>query len=377
VARVVICPSCQSKGAVPENTQVAKIRCPKCGVVFDAGAVAGRSGSAPTAGARTAASPAGASRSAFDDLENVESEAPAAPAGRGSAGRRSSSPAAAGALGNPVLLYALLGVSGVAVLLLGLVVVILLTRGGGAPAQPAAPSAVALAQLEGSASVPPTSGIAPTSLTASSGVTESGPSGTAVVAPPIPKPAVSLATPETPPDPQEIVRRLKDASVYIKNKLGGRMISSGSGFVIEVDGDRVMVATNRHVAVPDLSELPPGFVSAGSQPTIEAVFRSGQGKEEQDLPAQIIAADLSLENHVDLAFLVVKGVNNPPKPIDPMARITPTEGMTYIGAGFPLGGMLSKVAEGGGNPSVTITGGRLSALRRDAYGQLALLQVDG
>jgi S1-C subfamily serine protease len=378
VARVVICPSCQSKGAVPENAQVAKIRCPKCGVVFDAGADAGRSGSAPTAGARKAASPAGASRSAFDDLENVESEAPAAPAGRGSAGRRSSAGAAASASANHVLLYALLGVSGVAVLLLGLVVVILLTRGGGAPAQPAAPSAVALAQPDGSASASPASGIAPTSLTASSSVTETGPSGTAMIAPPVPKPAVSLATPETPPDSQEIVRRLKDASVYIKNRIAGRTISSGSGFVIEVDGDRVMVATNRHVAVPDLSELPPGLVPAGSQPTIEAVFRSGQGKEEQDLPAQIIAADLSLENHVDLAFLVVKGVNNPPKPIDPMARITPTEGMTYIGAGFPLGGMLSKVAEGGGgNPSVTITGGRLSALRRDAYGQLALLQVDG
>ena len=51
--------------------------------------------------------------------------------------------------------------------------------------------------------------------------------------------------------------------------------------------------------------------------------------------------------------------------------------MTYIGAGFPLGGMLSKVTESAGNPSVTITGGRVSALRRDAYGQLALLQVDG
>ena len=62
---------------------------------------------------------------------------------------------------------------------------------------------------------------------------------------------------------------------------------------------------------------------AGLTPTIEAVFRSGQGRDEQALPAQIIAADLSDEMNVDLAFLMVKGVNQPPAPIDPMARILP------------------------------------------------------
>jgi S1-C subfamily serine protease len=139
----------------------------------------------------------------------------------------------------------------------------------------------------------------------------------------------------------------------------------------------VVVATNRHVAVADLSELPPGRVSPGLTPTLEAVFRSGQGRDEQALPAQIIAADLSDEMNVDLAFLMVKGVSRPPAPIDPMARIQPGEGMVYIGAGFPLGGLLSKVTESKGNPSVTITGGRIAALRRDAYGQLAVLQVDG
>jgi hypothetical protein len=60
-----------------------------------------------------------------------------------------------------------------------------------------------------------------------------------------------------------------------------------------------------------------------------------------------------------------------------MARLEPVEGMVYIGAGFPLGGMLSKIAESQGNPSVTITSGRIAALRRDAFGQLAVLQVDG
>ena len=53
--------------------------------------------------------------------------------------------------------------------------------------------------------------------------------------------------------------------------------------------------------------------------------------------------------------------------------------MTYNAGGFPFGGMLGKVSEesGKGNPSVSITGGRIAALRRDDHGQLLLLQVDG
>ncbi|MGP0066622.1 MAG: trypsin-like peptidase domain-containing protein [Isosphaeraceae bacterium] len=380
MARVVICPSCQSKGAVPDNAQVARIRCPKCGFVFEAGGDAGPSGASPAAGARKPSSqPEFASSSAFDDLESVESEAPAASVGRGSPGRRPS--AFGSASEKPVLLYALLGASGLAVVLLGLIVVILLSRGGGGMGQPVAIVPAPTAAPAPEPAMPTTgssgSAVMPTSLTATSDAIETGLTGTPVIASPVPATASSVPTTDAPSDPQEIVRRLKDAAVYLKNKIAGRTFSMGSGFVIEADGDRVIVATNRHVAVPDLSELPPGLVPPGTRPTIEAVFRSGQGKEEQELPAEIIAADLSQEDRFDLAFLVVKGVKQPPRPIDPMARITPTEGMPYIGAGFPLGGILGKVAEGGGNPSVTITGGRISALRRDAYGQLALLQVDG
>ena len=54
-----------------------------------------------------------------------------------------------------------------------------------------------------------------------------------------------------------------------------------------------------------------------------------------------------------------------------------TEGLAYTGAGFPLGGLLGKITESKGNPSVTITGGRIAAIRRDDAGQIALFQVDG
>jgi S1-C subfamily serine protease len=192
-----------------------------------------------------------------------------------------------------------------------------------------------------------------------------------------PSPGHTSPTPAPSNDPQEIIRRLKDATVYIKTKLGSKTVSSGSGFVIEAGRDFAIVATNRHVAVADLSELPPGIVPKGTPQTLEAVFRSGEGKDEQDLPAQIIAADLSEDMNADLAFLMVRGVNRPPAPINPMIELTPVEGMTYVGAGFPLGGILNRITDSKGNPSVTITRGGIAALRRDDHGQLLVLQVDG
>jgi hypothetical protein len=375
-------------------------------VVFNVGAEAGPSGSGsvapPAAGSRRPSSSSSASagsRSAYDEVESVQPPVPSRSAPSGPGSRRKASAAGKGqSSGRPTVFYALLGVSGLAVALLVAVLVLLLTRGddraGIAPgppaplaeAGPAAPGPGAATVASSSPSRPTTpTGISPTALTATPGETSadmrleptaasrvSSRAGTAT-----PSPGASILPSPAQLDSQEIIRRLKDATVYLKNKVGSKTISSGSGFVIEVNGDAVVVATNRHVAVPDLSELPPGIVAPGSTPTIEAVFRSGLGPAEQALPARIVAADLSDERNTDLAFLEVKGVKNPPAPIDPMARIQPNEGMTYLGAGFPLGGMLSRVTDSKGNPSVTITGGRIAALRRDAHGQLAVLQVDG
>ena len=93
-----------------------------------------------------------------------------------------------------------------------------------------------------------------------------------------------------------------------------------------------MVATNRHVAMLDLSEVPARFVPQGSVPEIEAVFRSGQGpSNEQSLPAQILAADTSDDVSTDLAFLLVKGLKRPPTPLNVLARSDTTEGMAYTG----------------------------------------------
>jgi len=174
------------------------------------------------------------------------------------------------------------------------------------------------------------------------------------------------------------VRHIIPATVYLKNIVGGEVVSSGTGFVIEEHADTAMVVTNRHVAVPNLSDIWSRFLPPGSKVEIEAVFRSGQGPQnEQALPAQILAVDTSDDFTTDLAFLVVKGVKRPPTPINVVDRLDPTEGMAYLGAGFPLGGRKVPGGSSDGNPSVNIMGGRIAALRRDDHGQLKLLQIDG
>jgi hypothetical protein len=70
-------------------------------------------------------------------------------------------------------------------------------------------------------------------------------------------------------------------------------------------------------------------------------------------------------------------VKRPPTPINIQVISETTEGMAYSGAGFPLVGMLHKLNDNKGNPSLTITRGLIAALRRDEHRHLDLVQVDG
>ncbi|HKI21636.1 MAG TPA: trypsin-like peptidase domain-containing protein, partial [Isosphaeraceae bacterium] len=360
MAKVVICPSCQSKGSVPDGAQAARIRCPKCGQTFDVKAASQSSAGtakrpAPGAGPRR---PAAAQNSAFADVESVQ---PLPPIGQSGMRRPPGAAAAVKHSGPSPLLFAMLGVGGVALLAI-VALVVVLTRPGPGPAGGGGGGGQALTD----ASPRPVEPVATTAVAATSFVDSSSSS--------------SSSSGNSAIDSAEVVRRLKEATVYIKNKVAGKTLASGTGFVIEVMGDTVILATNRHVAVFDLSEVPERYAPKGSVAELEVVFRSGQGPQnEQALPAQIIAADTSDDLSTDLAFLLVKGVKRPPTPINPLAKVEPTEGMTYNAGGFPFGGMLGKVSEASskGNPSVSITGGRISALRRDDYGQILLLQVDG
>ncbi len=365
MAKVVICPSCQAKGAIPDDAEVARIRCPKCGIVYKIGAEAAAAPAPPPRAASASASASGNRR------------VPAA--GRQRIRRRSKSAAPPAPANNRVMLLALLGVSGLAVVLLGTLLAVVISRGGGPAANPAANGPMAATAPTCAGRRPGADAFERPRRRRSDRVNEPGacgvPLGDRIRRQPR---AGASATPDTaaPPDEKEILRRLKDATVLINTKVGKKTIGNGSGFVIEVNGDTVLVATNRHVAVTDLSEVPPGLLPKGAKTTLEAVFRSGSGRDEQALPAQLIAADLSGELSVNLAFLRVKGVTRPPKPLDPFARVQAIEGMRYLGAGFPYAGVI-KVSENEGKPSVVVTGGHISSFKRDEFGNLLVLQVDG
>jgi Trypsin-like peptidase domain len=358
VPKVVICPACQSKGAVPDGAVAAKIRCPKCGQTFDVKAATASSPSTTGAVKRPAAAPKrpAAASSAFGDLEDVQPLAPVsasgsrrAPAGYAAAGSHGSSH-------NPVLLAAL-GIGGLAVVLLIAILVVVMSQGGGDKGR-------TVAQAD---TPPPEPVVQPVAAQ-----------------PAAPAPAVASTPSSTDSsasrgiDRDDIIRRLKEATVYIKHKVAGKPLGSGTGFVIEVRGDTVVIATNSHVAVPDLSDIPRRLLPPGSKLELEAVFRSGQGpQQEQSVPAQVVASDSSDAVRTDLAILIAQGVKRPPKPIDVQSKSDTTEGMAYIGAGFPYGGLLNLVNESKADPSVTIIGGRIARLARDEHGHLDLFQVDG
>ncbi len=172
---------------------------------------------------------------------------------------------------------------------------------------------------------------------------------------------------------QTVLQRVKDATVYIKLKANGRLYSTGSGFVMKVTGDTILIMTNRHVAAPDASEMP-----NGAKPELSCVFRSGT-PQEQEVPARLLAYD---EREVrDLAVLEVKGARQPPTPI--LADATAAESeyfetMQAYALGFPLGGQIQQVAGNvKANPAITVNMMTISSLRRDEANRLARVQFAG
>ena len=183
---------------------------------------------------------------------------------------------------------------------------------------------------------------------------------------------VEVPPPPTPPAPpvkpgtEVSLAWLEDATVFVKLK-AGTALGSGTGFVIRVQGDTALIATNRHVVSPDFDE-------EGGRLEITAVFRSGKGPDqEQSLPAEIVAVDSAEEMNHDLAILKVRGLKRPVTPVDINRIASPTLRMKYVGYGFPL----PMIKFNQDNPTITVTGGQVSTLRNDDMGQLFAIQLDG
>lgn len=185
--------------------------------------------------------------------------------------------------------------------------------------------------------------------------------------------------------PPEVLQKVKQASVFIKVSLGP-LEFSGSGFVVQADGQTVYLVTNEHVvAKPNLEglgALPPGLrlrelleirkLQAAIQnlePEVSVVFDSGT-KDEQVLKAETIAVDQPR----DLAILKVTGVRAAPLPIPLDANFKPVETTPVFTFGFPFGEALSKSK---GNPSITVGRGSVSSLRLDEAGEDSVVQIDG
>jgi S1-C subfamily serine protease/HEAT repeat protein len=174
------------------------------------------------------------------------------------------------------------------------------------------------------------------------------------------------------------LQELKAATVYIKTMTPGIGSATGSGFVVRASGNTVYVATNHHV----IAALKPeevaaarrgrgrgGFVRQTGPVSWSVVFRSGT-PQEQSLGAVKVAEDAS----ADLAVLKVTGVRDVPHPIDCNRAPKLEERLPVVAFGFPFGADLDPDKA---NPSITVTNGSVSSLRRNRRGELVEVQIQG
>ena len=363
----ITCPSCQRKGELPEGFTGKKIKCPACGAITEV-AAARTSPPPPPASKKPEARPAWA-----DELDDVD-EAPAPPPSRST---RGAAPSRSVEADKPrSKLPILLGVGGGLAIVVTVSVSMYVRNNPPAveanavgvnwsiPAQQAPPDNGNDFALVAANNAP--SGFPPPSAPPAN-YAPTGPGGLLGAGPPNDSPA-------------EAIKRVKDATVYVKVK-DGAMQGTGTGFVIDAQGDRVTIATNRHVVHhtkgDDDEETPEDKPDAPRPPAVvTVVFRSGDGPgNEVELPAEVLAKDSSGDPSRDLAILRVKGVARPPRPITVNRSTVPTEGMDLKIYGFPFGQSLNFA--GSGSPAITINKASISSLRRDNLGHLALIQVDG
>lgn len=184
------------------------------------------------------------------------------------------------------------------------------------------------------------------------------------------------------PIPAATLAQIKRATVFIKVQTG-TLAATGTGFVIQADGETAYVATNSHVVAPVVEDSPiptrppfgrpvlprPPFGMRGGPTTVTLVFDSGT-PQERTIRAEIVAS----EPDRDLAILRVNGVKDLPRPVEigPLPQLVET--MSVYIFGFPFGQAL---AVDKGNPAITIGKGAVSSIRLNDRGELARVQVEG
>lgn len=163
----------------------------------------------------------------------------------------------------------------------------------------------------------------------------------------------------------ETIELVKKATVFVRVE-GDGWSGTGSGFVIAADDKSILIATNRHVAMPT---LPSDVRSNGKPGTITVVFDSGT-KTERSFTSTIVAVD----SERDLAVLRVAALKDAPRPIAYAEQVKLVETMPVYTFGFPFGKALSSNK---GSPAVTVGKASISSLRNGTDGELAVVQIDG
>ncbi len=173
--------------------------------------------------------------------------------------------------------------------------------------------------------------------------------------PPVPVPAGAESVPPPPvvvPTPEEIVRRVKGAAVYVRTTQRPGQLATGSGFFAGKPG---FVVTNAHVV---------GYGDGAVRPPVrvEVVIASGE-PGERTRPAEVYGVDVP----ADLALLKVSGDDLPtPLPFGKAAELVETQEVVIYG--YPFGEMLGK--------NISVNRSTVSSLRRES-GRLSVVQLGG
>lgn len=164
------------------------------------------------------------------------------------------------------------------------------------------------------------------------------------IIPPVPAPV--------PKTPEEIVRQVKAAAVYIRTTLRPGIVSTGSGFFAGKPG---FVVTNAHVV---------GYGDGPTRPParVEVIIGSGEAGE-RTRTAEVYGVDVA----ADLALLKVAGDDLPaPLPFGKASELVETQEVVIYG--YPFGEALGK--------NISVNRSTVSSLRRES-GKLDVVQLGG
>jgi S1-C subfamily serine protease len=346
----VRCPSCKTLLNVPGTLAGKKIRCTKCDKVLTApgGSSPERETSkeaiAPRSRMEKSAAPP---RSDPDDDYRVDdSRSEDRARGKSSSKRRQRDKSERP--GSLLGLWLAIGGGSLVIIAITVVVLILLTRPD--PPPPALPEIPVVAQKQMPQQVFPPFQQFPGGVPLQPGID--------VMPQEIPQvlPGGPAGGPPAVPLDKEVVEKVKQSTVYLRVTMGNGQVGEGSGFLALEPG---LVLTNAHVV---------GMLLTGAAPpkNIEVVLHSGIPEKERTLQGKLLSA----ESAVDLAIVQVDGGAEPlppPLPLESASNLAETQDVYVFG--FPFGRQLGK--------AVTANRSSVSAVRRNAGGSIAQIQVQG